>query len=110
MLRRCGRAGALVWLGAVAAAALRALPARGSPFALTDNRPFAARCNGPLGAIVIRDQEGWWADAKDAARQVQAQHSRFMLERAARPLRLLAARGVIRGPVRPRFPRVDITN
>ncbi len=93
---------AVVWASAMAWAAMA------GPFRLVSNRSFAARCNGPMGAIIIRDQPGWWADAKSQAAQVKAQHSDAFLRRAIRPLQRLAARGVIRGPVRLRFPRVAV--
>lgn len=84
-------------------------------FQVVANRPFGARCNGPLGAIIIEDaQTGVGTAAATAATAavrvsaVQTQHSQARLERAARPLRLLASRGILRGPVDPRFPRIAV--
>lgn len=87
---------------------------RAQAFEVVYNRPFAARCNGPLGAIIVRDMRMVGAAAAGrmvAVRRARvrealvAQHNPAALYRAARPIRLLAQRGVIRGPARVSFPR-----
>lgn len=103
-------AGAVLWLALVCLD--RACIVHAAPrFQVVSNRPFGARCNGPIGAIIIEDGLNRGVTAAAAAAQasaVQAQHAVPRLERAARPLRLLASRGVLRGPVDPRFPRIAV--
>ncbi|MCX7599558.1 MAG: hypothetical protein N2512_11945 [Armatimonadetes bacterium] len=103
--------GALMWGAAVFI--VQASPARaGGHFQVVANRPFGARCNGPMGAIVIEEGQrrpGVTAAATMAAASaVQTQHSVTRLQRAARPLRVLASRGILRGPLDPRFPRIAV--
>lgn len=96
-----------VGLGLCAAPAAQA-------FDVIHNRPFAARCNGPLGAIkVLEPTVGRSMETAEiqavrrsaVARAVAAQHDPGRLARAARPVRLLAQRGVLRGFPRVSFPR-----
>ncbi len=83
-------------------------------FDVVYNRPFAARCNGPLGAIkvleptVVRSMQAAEIQSvrrSAVAQAVAAQHNPGRLARAARPVRLLAQRGVLRGFPRVSFPR-----
>jgi hypothetical protein len=83
-------------------------------FEVVSNRPFAARCNGPLGAIKVVEPAGVMSMQATVRREVRSaavqqavtvQHNPAILSRAARPLRLLAQRGVIRGYPRASFPR-----
>jgi len=78
------------------------------------NRPFAARCNGPMGAVLVPEPpvtaSATLAQLRQARRSavaaaVTTQHNAAMLARAARPLRLLAQRGLVRGHHRIAFPR-----
>ncbi|MBC7289035.1 MAG: hypothetical protein H5T86_13560, partial [Armatimonadetes bacterium] len=106
---RIGVASKVALLLAGAAAALAGQSALA--FQVTSNRPFAARCNGPMGAIVIREGVSVMsAEGRAAAvtAAVNNQHNVWTLQRAARPVRLLASRGAIRGPARVQFPRVAV--
>jgi hypothetical protein len=115
-----------LFLTALLLAAALALTARAFAFKVVSNRPFGARCNGPLGAMIVRDAgrtvtpraaEGVSAMSVAAAtfsapttQAVLQQHSLAMLQRAARPLQLLQSRGVLRKhyPMRPSFPRIMV--
>lgn len=103
-------------LGLVALAGL-ALVIPAQAFEVVSNRPFAARCNGPLGAVKVLEPDvtrtlqttELKAVRQSAVQQaVTAQHNIGTLARAARPVRLLAQRGIIRGFPRVSFPRTVV--
>ena len=111
-----------------ATAILAALALGGNAFAfkVTRNRPFAAKVNGPMGALIVRDSGAYHtprraAGASAAAvstalasapttQAVQKQHGRAMLTRAARGIQLLENRGVPHhhNPLHASFPRIMV--
>lgn len=87
-----------------------ALPATAGPFGNTSNTPFASRCNGPQGAIVVRDDGVRSSAARDNVRAaaVQSQHAIACLRHPAASLRKLQRAGVLSATGTPRFPRLIV--
>ncbi len=82
-------------------------PAGAGPFGNTRNVPFAARCNGPQGAIVIAD-DGVGTAAVRRAAAIEAQHSSQNLAHAAATLRRLQRAGLQSPRAQVRFPRLAV--
>lgn len=76
------------------------------PFRNVSNVPFASRCNGPQGAIVIDDSRLQTAAVRTSA--VQAQHSAASLAPVKASFRRLQRAGLNTGRFDPRFPRTIV--
>lgn len=84
-------------------AALAAAPCLAGPFHNTVNEPFATRCNGPQGALIVpQDRAGTASVAAASA----AEHAK--LRHAATTIRRLQARGQVNPRARVAFPRLAV--
>jgi len=75
----------------------------------TSNEPFASRCNGPQGAIVVARQKGMLGTAASARlRALRAQHNPAKLKRAVASFRRLQKRHLKAADGQMRFPRTMV--
>lgn len=81
------------------------------PFGNTVNRPFASVCNGPQGAVIVRQPAGVSAAAVDAAvvrAVVASEHSAQKLAGAAATIERMRRHGLIGPGATARFPRTVV--
>ncbi|HEY3398371.1 MAG TPA: hypothetical protein VGM19_12020 [Armatimonadota bacterium] len=99
--RRVGLAGGLLLVTLAAVA-----PAGASPFRTLSNTPFASRCNGPQGAIVVAAPAPGQVSAQAVGAAVASQHSLATLRRAQYSLQALQRARVKSPAAEVRFPRL----
>jgi len=81
----------------------------GAAFRNTSNAPFASRCNGPQGAIVVARQKGTVGTASSAKlRALKAQHNATKLKRASASYRRLVKNHLKPTGGQVRFPRMMV--
>lgn len=91
----------------LAVSVLAASAAWANPFRNIDNDPFASRCDGPQGAVVIaRDAPVGAAQAVASA--VRAQHDERRLRHAAATMRRVQGLGLHDARARVRLPRLAV--